>query len=76
MDEYLICDGCSKPIFVGDEVLEIKLCECEDAESRLIHKRIECLLLLDGVTEETIVDIRTISPEELRESSKGLKLIK
>ena len=76
MDEYLICEGCHEKIFVGDEVLELKLCECEDSEIYTIHRRMECLLKVDGVSEGTITNIRTISPEELREQEKGIHRVK
>lgn len=51
-DDYLVCLGCSKPIYEGDEILTINL--NEDVPEIIIHKNAVCFLMLDGVEVGTL----------------------
>lgn len=43
------CEGCSVPIYEGDEVLIIQF--HDDLPEMIIHKSFNCLLMLEGVSE-------------------------
>ena len=64
-NEFLVCDGCGEKIFVGDENIDLKF--DEEFEGLLIHKSIKCLLKLDGVSEGTVTEIKTLTADDIRE---------
>lgn len=61
-EEFLICEGCGGKIFVGDDSINIDL--DEEIQHLTIHKNLDCLLKLDGVTWGTITEIKTVNPYE------------